>query len=98
MSQVDVNERITLRLDGVLDELHIGLFGGAAAFSGVAPRTGANNICPNQFTAHTSGDNMIERKLTRTKMQTAILTEVAVAGENVPAIELHLVPRQTVIK
>ena len=47
MAQVNMNERIVLWLDGLLDKRHSGLPGGPAAFFHVTFRAGTNYIFPN---------------------------------------------------
>ena len=47
MAQVNMNERIVLWLDGLLDKRHSGLAGGSASFFHVAFCAGTNYIIPN---------------------------------------------------
>ena len=47
MSEVNVNERIALRLDGFLDKCHTGVFGGSAALFHIAFGAGADHIFPD---------------------------------------------------
>ena len=46
LAEVNVHKRIVLRLGGLLDKRHSGLFGRAAAFSHVAFGAGADHIFP----------------------------------------------------
>ena len=60
MSEVNVNERIALRLDGFLYKRKAGLLGRSAAFFHIAFGAGTNHISPDWFAAHTPGNNVVE--------------------------------------
>ncbi len=61
MSEVDVDERIVPGPDGLSDKLHPGVLRSSAAFFYVALGAGAHYISPDRFTAHTPGDDVVER-------------------------------------
>jgi len=85
-------------LDGLLDELHAGMFYGLAAFFDVAGRAGTNDVFPGCFAAQAARDYVVERQFAGREVLAAILAMVFVAGEDVPAVELDLVSRQTVVE
>ena len=86
------------RLDGLADECQPGLLGSSAAFLDVTFRAGTNDVCPNGFAAHASGDDMVKGQLAGGKAFAAILASILVAGEDVSAIEFHVTSGQAVIK
>ena len=47
VAEMNVNERIVPRLDGLLDQLHPGVLRSPAAFFDVAGCAGTNNIFPD---------------------------------------------------
>ena len=47
VAEMNVNERIVLRLDGFLDQLHPGVLWGLAAFFDVAVCAGTNYVFPD---------------------------------------------------
>jgi len=63
VAEVDVDERVVLRLDGLLDECHTGQLWSPASFFDVAAGTGANDVFPDGFSAHASRYDVVERKL-----------------------------------
>lgn len=69
-----------------------------AAFFNVAAGTGTYYVLPGRFTAHASGDYVVERQFAGRETLAAILAVVFVAGEDVPPVEFYLVSRQAVVK
>ena len=61
VAEMNVNERIVLRLDGLLDQLHPGVLWGSAAFFDVAGCAGTNYVFPDRFAAHAPWDYVVER-------------------------------------
>ena len=98
MAQVDVDERVVLGPDGLLDQRHAGLLRRLAPLPDVARRACADNVRPNRLAPHTPRNNVVQRKLARRESFAAVLASVLVAGENIPTIELHLRPRQPIVK
>ncbi len=58
---MNVDEGIVFGLDRFLDKSQAGLLGGLATFFDVAFGAGTDNIFPNGLSAHTPGDNVVER-------------------------------------
>lgn len=98
VTQVDVNEGIVLRPDGLLDEHHARLFRSSAAFSDVAFGARTDNIVPNSLAAHAPRGNVVKRELAGRLAPATILAPVFIASEDVSAIKLDFGPRQTVVK
>jgi len=98
VAEVDVDEGIVLWLDGFLDEGHGGLLGRPASLLDVAIGTGADDVIPHRFSAHTPGDDVVERELTGGEAISAVLAFVLVASEDVSAIELDIGAREAVVK
>ena len=98
VAEVDVYERVAFWLDGPLDEGHCGLLGRSASLLDVAIGTGANDVLPHGFSAHTPGDDVVERELTGGEAVSAILAFVLVAGEDVSTIEFYVGARQAVVE
>ena len=96
--EVNVNERIALRLDGLLDKFHPCVLWSSAAFLNVALGAGADYVFPSCLAAHSHADNVVERQFTGCKAFAAILAAVLVASEDVSTIKLHVVSRQTVVE
>ncbi|MFZ0033598.1 MAG: hypothetical protein WAK60_01245 [Sedimentisphaerales bacterium] len=98
LAEVNADERIMLRLGGLLDELYTGLSGSSAAFSHVTFGAGADHIFPIRFSACAARDNVVEGKLAGGETFAAILAGVSVAGEDVPPIEFYLASGQAVVE
>ena len=98
VAQMNMDQRVMFRLDRFFEQLHAGNFRSSAALFDIARRTGADNIVPGSLAPHTPGNNMIQRQLAGGKSLAAILAPVLVAGEDIAAIELYLVPGKSVIK
>ena len=60
VAEVDVNEGIVTGLDGLFDELHVGVLWHAAALPDVARGAGAHDVPPGGFAAQRSRDHVIE--------------------------------------
>ena len=98
LTQVDVDKRIVPGLDGLSHQRQARLLGHSAAFFNVAVRAGANHIFPYGFSAHSSGDDVVQRQLGGRIALAAILTPILVASKDIATIELHVGRRQTVIE
>ncbi len=98
MVQINMKKRIVLRFYRLSDECHMGLPGSSAGFFHVAFSTGTNDISPKGFAAHTPWDYVVERQFAGRITFAAILTTVFIAGEDVSAIKLYFVSRQTVVE
>jgi len=98
LAEMDVDERIVSGFGRFLDQRHSCLFWGSASFFDVAVGAGADDIFPDRFAAHTAGDNVVERQLSSWVAFATILASIFVAGEDVSAVELDVVLRQTVIE
>ena len=98
LTQVDVDKRIVPGLDGLSDKRQACLLGHSAAFFNVAVRAGANDIFPNGFSAHSSGDDVVQRQLIGWIALATILTPILVTSKDIATIELHVSRRQTVIE
>ncbi len=61
LAQMDMDKRIVPGLDGLTDKRQACLLGHSAAFFNVAVGAGANDIFPYGFSAHSSGDDVIQR-------------------------------------
>lgn len=61
VAEVDVDERIVFRLDRLSNKLHLCVFWSSAAFLDIAGCAGTNNIFPDSFASHASGDDVVER-------------------------------------
>lgn len=83
---------------GFLDEFHMGLFGGSAAFFYIAGGTGAHDIGPGAFAPQGTRHDMIERQLGGGEFFAAILTATAVPRKDIAPVELDGLTRQAVIK
>jgi hypothetical protein len=98
MTQVNMDKWIAFWLDRLSDKSHPRSSWSPAAFFHVAICAGTNHIFPNWFAPYTSWDNVVKRQLAGRILLAAILTPVPVASEDISAVELYLVPWQTVVK
>jgi len=96
--EMDVGERVVSGFGGLFDQLHAGVFRAPTALPDVAGRAGTDDIFPDRLAANTSRDYVIERQFTGWEAFAAVLADVLVAGEDVAAVELHVVSRQAVVK
>ena len=60
VSEMDMDEGIVPGSDRFVDKGHVGVAWCTAAFSDVAAGAGTNNILPGGFSAHASGDDVVE--------------------------------------
>lgn len=93
-----MDERIVLRLGGLLDKSKAGLLWSSAAFFHVAFCAGTDHIFPVRFSACAARDNVVERQFAGGIALAAILAAVSVAGEDVPPIEFDLASGQAVVE
>jgi hypothetical protein len=98
MAEVNVDEGVVPGLGGSLDEGHSRLLWGSATFPDVTVGAGADDIRPDGFAAHTSGDYVVERQLTCGLFPAAILAAVFVPGEDISAVEFHFGSGQAVVE
>jgi len=93
-----VDEGVVLWSDGHFDEGHACLLGGSASLLDVALGAGTDNIIPEGLSAHTSGDNVVEREFAGAESLAAILAFVPIARKDVSSIEFDVGSRQAVVK
>ncbi len=67
-------------------------------FFDVALQAGTDHVFPSALSAEPPGDNMVQGQLGGGEFFAAVLTAVAVAGEEVSAVEFDGLAGQTVIK
>lgn len=96
-AKTQIDDGVALRFDGVLQQVHVGLRGGAAAFFGVAVDAGADEVVPSGSSTQRAGDDVVKRQLLSGEFLAAVLAERMVAGVNVTAVELHVLARQAII-
>ena len=96
-AEADVDHGVALRFDGELEQVHVGLVGGAAAFFGVAVDAGAHEVVPGGFAAKGARDDVIEGKFLGGEFFAAVLAEGMIAGVNVAAIEFDILPGKTIV-
>ena len=97
VGQVDMDNRVAAGLDGFSNQHHAGLCGGAAAFFDIAFQTCADDITPYRQSAQSAGDYMVQGQLRRGEAFAAVLAVVAVAGEQVAAVEFDGFVRDAVV-
>jgi len=95
---MDVDKRIVPGLDGLADKCQACLLWHSAAFFDVAVGARADHIFPYGFSAHSSGDDVVQRQLAGRIALAAILTPILVASKDIATIELHVGRRQAVIE
>lgn len=81
------DERVALGLDGLFDEFHVGLLGGAAALAGVAACAGADEVLPGVWAVLGAGFDMVYGEFGGVEVLAAVLAAVVVSCEEVAAIE-----------
>src|ERR1043165_6945756 len=91
------DQRIALRPLHGTDELHSRLLGRAAALLGVAPEAGADEVFPRFAAAEGARQDVVDREVRGREVLAAVLALVAVAGEEVAAVELHGLGRQLLV-
>ena len=60
VAEVDVDEGVVARSNGLFDELHVGFLWGSAALLDVALGAGTDDVFPDGLAAHAPGDNVVE--------------------------------------
>src|SRR5262249_52619540 len=95
--ELDPQDGAGPRLDGLADQPHAGLARGAAPLPDVAADAGADDVVPGGLAAPAAGDDVVQAELAGGEPLAAILAAVAVAGEDVPAVELDLLAREPVV-
>ena len=98
VTEVEVDQRIALGPDRLLNKGHVGLSGGAAPFLDVAPHTSTDDILPGRTASHATRHHVIQGQLAGGEPFATILTAVAVTSENIAPIEFHLAARQPIVK
>ena len=93
VGELDVDDRITPRLEGFVDQSQTGLLRCTAPLLDVASVTGTDHVLPRRRSVVGSRDDVVEAQFRRGEPPAAILTGVRVPREDVAAVELHLVPR-----
>lgn len=88
--KVDVHARIAARLYRFADKAQMGLCRRASAFSDVASDACADDVLPAGGPVLGPGYDVVKAQFRGRKLLSAVLAGVAVARENVAAIELHL--------
>src|SRR5262249_58813800 len=74
-----------------------GLLGRPAALADVAGHAGADDVLPGRRAALAARDYVVQAQLGGRVLLAAVLALVVVAGEDVPPVELHRLPRQLVV-
>lgn len=97
LAEAEGDEGIAFGSDGPADEFEAGLFGGAAAFAGVAAGAGADEVVPGVAAALSAGLDVIEGEFAGGEMMAAVLTAVAIAREDVAAVEFYALLREAVV-
>src|SRR4029079_2573024 len=92
--QPHVDYGASLGLDGLGDQMHARLFGGAAALADVALDAAADDVVPAALAALALGDDVIQRQLGRGVFLAAVLATAGVARIDVAAVELDVLPRK----
>src|SRR4051812_5280387 len=90
MRELEAQGRARLGLDRLAEQLHAGLAGGTAPLADVALEAGADDVLPGRLPATAAGEDVVEAQLAGGEPLAAILAAVAVAGEDVPAVEFDL--------
>jgi hypothetical protein len=98
MSEMDVQEGVVFWPDGFRNKGHSGVSGSSASFFDVALHAGANDIRPDGFSTESPWNDVVERKFGGGVFFAAILAGVFVACEDVSAVELDFILRQSVVK
>ncbi len=96
--EMNADNRVASGLYRLCDEPHAGLFRGPAALLDVAPGAGTNHIVPSALAAPAPRNNVINGEFRQREFTPAVLTVVAVPGENVSAVELDRRSRQAVVE
>ena len=86
-----------MRFGGCFEKLHASFLRRAAPFTNITPKTSANDVVPRRRSATTAWDDVIEAEVMSPKFLSAILAPILVSQENIPAVELDHVARNTVV-
>src|SRR5882724_7946884 len=97
VAHLQVQQRAPLRLLRLADQAHVGLPRRAAALADVARHAGADDVVPRALAALAARRHVVQAQLRRRELPAAVLALVVVAGEDVPAIELHRLLRQLLV-
>jgi len=73
------------------------LLGGAATLASVALDAGADQVLPAVAATERAGQNVVDGKLAGGEVPAAVLAGIAVAGEEVPAVEFDGLGREAVV-
>jgi len=88
--QADAQRRVAFRFNRRTGQFQVRLRRRSSAFSDVALDAGADDVPPARASAAGTGHDVIQRQFRRREAPTAILTHVAVPGEQVAAVKLDL--------
>src|SRR4051812_14507742 len=94
VGEADVDDGAALGLDRLGDQVHVGLLGGATALFHVALDAAADDVLPRAAAALALGRDVVERELGGGELLAAVLAAAGVAGVDVAAVELHVLPRE----
>src|SRR5262245_41836933 len=83
VGQPNIDHRAALRLHRLAEQLHVRLFGRAAALLYVALDAAADDVVPARLAVLGARDDVVERQFARVELLPAILTAVAVPREDV---------------
>ena len=97
MAEAQADEGVALGAFGLALELHVGLVWGAAAFSGVALDAGADEVFPGVHAALRAGHDVVDGELGGWEDAATVLAAVAIAREEVAAVELHRLVGEAVV-
>ena len=98
VAQVYMDDGVVSWFDGCGDQFHSGLFWCSAAFFAVAPGTCTDQILPCIPAPGAAWNDVVQRKLRHGKLFTAVLAEAPVTCIDIPAVKLHPMSRQSVVK
>jgi hypothetical protein len=96
IAQFDLQQRVVDRSGGAPAEFHPGFQRRAVAFPGIAAQATGHHVFPVGHSTATLGRDVIETQLAGRKAAAAVLAAMGVAGEDVPAVQTHVLPRQMV--
>src|SRR5262249_23368309 len=94
--ELNGQKRAALGLGRWADEFEMGFLRGAAAFAHVAGHAGADDVFPGRVAAAAARDDVVETELAGGEMLAAILAAIAVAGEQIAAVEADRLPRDAI--
>src|SRR5262245_23304739 len=97
LRELQVQQRRALRFLRLADQAHVRLLRRATALADIAIHTRAHDILPRRHAALAAWRDVVEAQLARRMLPPAVLALVVVAGEDVPAVELHRLLRHLVV-